>query len=69
MGTKSSIHGGSRPGAGRPSLADGTGRRVNVYMDTDSIATAVEAGAGNMSKGIRSALEFWRISNLKKLEK
>jgi hypothetical protein len=59
-------HGGARTGSGRPLLADGTGKRVNVYLDQRSIDIALEAGSdntpngtSNMSKGIRHALEFW----------
>lgn len=32
------------------------GRRVNVYLDADTIARAVKLGAGNLSAGIRRAL-------------
>lgn len=41
--------------AGRPPELDG-GRRVNVYLDAASIATASRLGQGNVSDGIRIAL-------------
>ncbi len=41
---------------GRPSKMEG-GKRVNVYLDADSLATAAKAGNGNVSEGIRKALE------------
>ena len=45
----------SRMAAGRPAeLADG--HRVNVYLDAASLARAADIGAGNVSKGIRLAL-------------
>jgi hypothetical protein len=42
--------------AGRPSeMADA--RRVNTYLDADSIAIATRLGNGNVSDGIRRALK------------
>jgi hypothetical protein len=40
---------------GRPSEMSG-GRRVQVYLDADSIARAETLGSGNVSAGIRAAL-------------
>lgn len=40
---------------GRPDTMDG-GRRVQVYLDAPSLATADRMGDGNMSAGIRAAL-------------
>jgi len=42
--------------AGRPSEMTG-GKRVNVYLDATSLATAAALGDGNVSEGIRKALE------------
>lgn len=43
--------------AGRPSEMDG-GKRVNVYLDADSLAIAAKLGDGNVSEGIRKALKI-----------
>lgn len=32
------------------------GKRVNVYLDAESLARAAEIGNGNVSEGIRAAL-------------
>ena len=45
----------SAAGRGRPDTMDG-GRRVQVYLDAPSLATADRMGDGNMSAGIRAAL-------------
>lgn len=42
--------------AGRPSEMD-DGKRVNVYLDADSLAIAAKLGNGNVSEGIRKALK------------
>ena len=42
--------------AGRPSEMEG-GKRVNVYLDAESIAIATRLGNGNVSDGIRKALK------------
>lgn len=42
--------------AGRPSEMEG-GKRVNVYLDAESLAIAAELGNGNVSDGIRKALK------------
>jgi hypothetical protein len=33
------------------------GKRVQVYLDDDSLAAAAKLGAGNVSDGIRRALK------------
>lgn len=43
--------------AGRPSEMDG-GKRVQVYLDVESIAIATRIGNGNVSEGIRKALKL-----------
>lgn len=40
---------------GRPTEMEG-GRRVNVYLDADSLEAAARLGRGNVSEGIRIAL-------------
>jgi hypothetical protein len=40
---------------GRPSEVHG--RRVQVYLDAESIAIATHLGNGNVSKGIRKAMK------------
>lgn len=42
-------------GRGRPSELKG-GKRVQVYLDAESLAIADEIGNGNVSEGIRKAL-------------
>lgn len=42
--------------AGRPAEMD-KGRRVNTYLDADSLAIAAKLGSGNVSEGIRIALK------------
>ena len=56
-------HGGAREGAGRP--ATGT-RRVNVTLDTPTLARAKEIGDGNVSEGLRRAVRDWAHSDLSK---
>lgn len=41
---------------GRPAQMDG-GRRVQVYLDAESLAAAERIGHGNVSEGIRAALK------------
>jgi len=41
--------------AGKPATLDG-GRKVNVYLDAESLERAEALGQGNISAGIRSAL-------------
>lgn len=42
--------------AGRPSEMTG-GKKVNTYLDSESIAIATNLGNGNVSEGIRIALK------------
>lgn len=42
---------------GRPAQIEG-GKRVNVYLDDDSLAAAAGLGDGNVSAGIRAALRI-----------
>jgi len=42
--------------AGRPSEMTG-GKKVNTYLDAESIAIATRLGNGNVSEGIRKALK------------
>ena len=42
--------------AGRPSEMSG-GKKVNTYLDAESIAIATRLGRGNVSEGIRIALK------------
>lgn len=49
-------HGGAREGAGRPPLAGGS-IRVTVTLTPDLAAKADELGGGNVSEGIRKALQ------------
>lgn len=44
-----------RRATGRPAMLAG-GRRVNVYLDDESLAIANNVGRGNVSQGIRIAL-------------
>jgi len=44
-------------GAGRkPTIAKDGGKRINVYLDAESITLATKLGEGNVSLGIRKAL-------------
>jgi hypothetical protein len=43
--------------AGRPTEMEG-GKRVNVYLDEASLQRAAELGNGNVSEGIRIALQI-----------
>ena len=44
---------------GRPSEMTG-GKRVNVYLDAASIDAASRIGEGNVSAGIRRAVDAWK---------
>lgn len=46
-----------RPAHRPPVLPEGT-RRVTVNLTADAIATARRLGAGNLSEGVRRALEL-----------
>ena len=53
---KQLARGGPRPGAGAPKqMVDG--RRIYVYLDAGSIDRARQIGGGNVSAGIRLALQ------------
>ena len=41
---------------GRPEELSG-GRKVNTYLDAESVAIAIRIGNGNVSEGIRKALK------------
>jgi len=43
--------------AGRPAEMSG-GKKVNTYLDAESLAIATRLGEGNISKGIRMALRM-----------
>lgn len=43
--------------SGRPTEMSG-GKKVNTYLDADSIAIAQQLGNGNVSEGIRKALKL-----------
>jgi hypothetical protein len=43
--------------SGRPSEMSG-GKKVNTYLDAESIAIATSLGNGNVSEGIRKALKI-----------
>ena len=49
-------HAVPRKTAGRPAKMEG-GRRVNLYLDFASVEKATQLGNGNISEGIRFALE------------
>lgn len=44
------------PSLGRPRILSG-GKRVNVYLDAATLERAANLGSGNVSEGIRIALE------------
>ncbi len=48
------IRGSRRRGAGRPRSVGG--RRIQLYLDDDSLQVAAQLGDGNISMGIRQAL-------------
>jgi len=54
---------GKRP-VGRPTIIGG--RRVNVYLDDESLGAALSLGDGNISAGIRVALMQKIQKNLQK---
>lgn len=54
--TDKPTRGGPREGAGaKPKIKDG--QRVQVYLDSESLAIASKIGNGNVSDGIRKALK------------
>lgn len=48
---------------GRPVNMIG-GKRINVYLDTDSLEIAAKIGGNNISQGIRTALKSARRRGL-----
>lgn len=52
-----SKHGGVRQGAGRPKISDATQKRRNVSLSDAHVAKAKLLGKGNISEGIRRALD------------
>ena len=50
------VHAVPRKTAGRPAKMEG-GRRINLYLDFASVEKATRLGTGNISEGIRIALE------------
>jgi len=46
------------PEAGRPAELEG-GKRVQAYLDAESLAIAAKLGNGNVSEGIRKALKHF----------
>jgi len=55
---KKSTHGGKREGAGRPTEDDAEGlKRVIVMLNEHHVEAAKKRGDGNVSLGIRRALE------------
>ena len=53
--TPNTTHGGARPGAGLPKIVGG--KRVLVTLTPKNVETAKNLGGGNVSKGIRAALD------------
>ena len=51
---------GRRRGAGRPRSVGG--RRIQLYLDDNSLQTAAQLGDGNISLGIRQALRLARTT-------
>ena len=49
------------PGAGRPAELLGS-RRVNIYLDAESVQTAQLIGQGNVSEGVRLALKKAKVA-------
>lgn len=52
--TKKPTHGGKRKGSGRPALGY---KRVNVMLGDGHIDKATKIGDGNLSLGVRKAIE------------
>ena len=49
--------------SGRPAEMEG-GKRVQVYLDAESLSIAADLGNGNVSEGIRKALKVARQSDI-----
>ena len=52
-------HGGNRDGAGRPKISEKISR---VRLTSEQIRTAKTIGNGNLSAGIRTAMDFIKNS-------
>lgn len=50
--------GGRRPGSGRPSVSEGTTHHGGVRLTPQHVETARRLGDGNLSAGIRKALDL-----------
>jgi hypothetical protein len=50
-------HGGRRPGAGRPALGL---KRVQVLLAQAHITKVINLGDGNLSRGVRRAVEAYK---------
>lgn len=57
IGMKKSNRGGNRAGAGRKPLGDKNLRRHNVMLSDAHVERAEEIGEGNLSLGVRRAIE------------
>lgn len=55
-------HGGARKGAGPPTKFDLPMVRHNVMLDEHTVAKARELGDGNLSAGIRIAVQQIRVT-------
>lgn len=51
--------GGARDGAGRPRMEKGTQSRRNITLSDRLVKKAKRIGKGNISEGIRQALEAY----------
>lgn len=52
-------HGGKRPGAGRKPVDPNGTQRIQALLTREQIELATEIGQGNLSRGIRRAIEYW----------
>ena len=57
---KKPTHGGERPGAGRPTIP-GLVRQTTATLDEDTRERARKIGNGNISEGIRIAVQAYRL--------
>ena len=56
---KPATHGGSRKGAGRPSIGV---RKVRLTLDDETIDKGTDIGDGNLSRGVRIAVKEHKVS-------
>lgn len=56
MKRKKKTHGGLRKGAGRKPIEQGY-KRINIMLDEERIEKASRKGEGNLSLGIRIAID------------